>query len=680
MHKFSLMLGALMTISLMLPQMSIAQEKLPRVTVEDSRDQLSVEDIWKSPSLNGPVISPNGKYMAATLASRTGRMNVVVVDLETRKGDILTGYSEFDVLGPRWVGNDRIVYSLGLFNTPTGPGAADGGGLFVVGRDGKERKTISGTLREAQNRGDRVYRSLRFVRTIPGTDEEVIASGNITTADSTDLYRLNLKTGKSELMTRGRPVDRTGDWIVDNNLVPRITSTNLKDTLTTVYYYRKDAQSEWFEIGRNEPNKSPNFVPLAIDADNQTLQVAYNGGRDTMAIYRFDPTTKKVGELIAQHPRYDMGATAFGDRVSGVIVDPETQKIVGYSVDAGKPETVWLDEKYSRVQRALDATLPNRVNSFRRTPDGKKMLVTSYSDTIPAKWYFYDDEKKSIEEIGTARPWLVGKLVEQVPFIYKTRDGLEIDGYYFLPKNYVKGTKLPTIVHVHGGPHARADFWGQPSFGVNEGQLFASKGYAVIVPNFRITPGLGSKIFNSGFGAVGRQMSDDHEDALQWGVNQGFVDPGRACISGASYGGYAALQALVRSSDKWRCAVSGLAVTDFQYQLTTGDGDTRSSTAGQNLWMAILGVKDLSEPVVRDISPVNHASKIKKPVFLYAGEEDIRVPIAQINRMAKELANAGNPPKEYVVKAKEAHGFGVLENSVDTWTKILAFLDENLKK
>lgn len=416
-------------------------------------------------------------------------------------------------------------------------------------------------------------------------------------------------------------------------------------------------------------------MPLAFDANDETLQIAYNGARDTMAVYRYDPNTKKIGELIAQHPRYDMGAAADGDGVAGVIVDADTERLLGYSVDAAKPETVRPDEKYAAIQRNLDQALLNRVNNFRRTPDGKRVIVRSFSDTSRSRWYLHDEEKRTIEEIGAAQPWLDGKLVEQRPFTFTTRDGLEIPGYYFLPKGYKAGTKLPTIVHVHGGPHARADSWGA-GFGVREGQLFASRGYAVIVPNFRITPGFGSKIYYAGFGTVGREMSNDHEDALKWGIAQGFVDPARVCMSGASYGGYASLQALVRSNDLWKCAIAGLAVTDFKFQLTTQQGDTANNVAGVSFWKSILGSTDLNAPIIKEISPVNNADKIKRPVFLYAGADDIRVPLAQIKDMASELESKGNPPKAFVIKKKEGHGFGVSENNVDLYTQVLAFLKE----
>ena len=637
---------------------------------------LTVEDIWKSPSLSNITISRDGKYMAATAPMR-GRMNLVVIPLEGTGAVALTGLEDYDVVNVRWVGSSRLVYSLGQANTPTGAGQGDGGGLYMVSRDGKDRRRISGTVREVLSEGRFVYRRYGYFRGIPGSEEEIIASGNMSSVDSTDLYRLNVVTGRATLMTSGRPSELARSWILDKNLVPRVLTAGVKDKLTQVVWYRKDADSPWVEIARFEANKGPAFVPLGFESDQKTLKVATNAGRDTMAIFRFDPEQKKLGELIAQHPRFDMGANAQGEPVPGVVTDPETDRILGYTVEAAKPEVVWLDDKRRALQASLDAFMPGRINRFSRTPDGKRWLVTSYSDQHPARWYLFDDEKKTIQEIGAARPWLDGKLVEQRPFLFNTRDGLEIPGYYFLPKDWKPGTKLPTVVHIHGGPFARADTFGN-GFGYSEAQLFASRGYAVIVPNFRITPGLGGRIYYGGFGTYGRQMVDDHEDALKWGIAQGFVDPARVCASGASYGGYAALQLLARDNGMWKCAVSGLAVTDLKYQLTTTSGDTAGNEAGVNYWKSVLGIEDLSSPLVREISPVHLASRIKRPVFLYAGRDDIRVPIAQIEEMASNLEAAGNAPKAFVVKDKEGHGFGRLENRVDTWNAILEFLQKHL--
>ena len=649
---------------------------LPAAAAEPA-GQPTLEELLRQPSTANPILSRSGKHLAVTTPHK-GRMNLAVIDLATRKGDLLTSFEEFDVIGVRWVGDDRLVFTLGQLTSPTGPGQFNGGGLFMVSRDGRESRRIAPTVQESRRR-NQVHRSLAFFRTIPGNDEEIIASGNMGDAQSEDLYRLNVRTGRHTLLTQGRPASYTSGWLLDSKLVPRVVTAWVKDSLTFVSYHRAGENEPWTEIGRFERNKGPTFVPLAFESDDKTLQVATNQGRDTMAVYRFDPVARKLGEMIAQNPRYDIGADAAGDRVSGVITSVKDDKIIGYRVDGPKPETIWVDESSAKIQATLDASLKDRINNFARTPDGKTLLVTSYSDQAPTRWYLFDEEKRTLEEIASSRPWLDGKLVEQRPFLYKTRDGLEIPGYYFLPKDTKPGTRLPTILHIHGGPHVRADRWGS-GFGVLEGQIFASRGYAVVVPNFRITPGMGGKLYYAGFGSFGRQMSEDHEDALKWAVDAGFVDPQRVCISGASYGGYAALQGLIKTPALFKCAVSGLAVTDLEYQVTTLEGDTAWNEAGVKLWKTILGTEDLGSKQVKDISPLFNADKIKGAVFLYAGQDDIRVPIGQINRMNRALASAGNPPAAYVVKEQEGHGFGKPENMLDLYTQVLKFLDKQIGK
>jgi dipeptidyl aminopeptidase/acylaminoacyl peptidase len=187
---------------------------------------------------------------------------------------------------------------------------------------------------------------------------------------------------------------------------------------------------------------------------------------------------------------------------------------------------------------------------------------------------------------------------------------------------------------------------------------------------------MGGKIYYSGFGSYGKQMSDDHEDALKWAIEQGFADPQRACISGASYGGYAALWALIRTPGLFKCAIAGMAPTDMEFQATSLEGDTGWREEGLTFWKNVIGVEDLGSKAVKDISPLFSADKLKGSVFLYAGQDDIRVPISQINKMDRALKSAGNPPAGYVVKEREGHGFGRLENNVDLYTRILAFLKQ----
>lgn len=625
----------------------------------------TLEEFMRLPAYASPRISRNGKYFAVTIPIK-GKMNLAIVDLETRKGTALTNFADFDVLGVRWVGNDRLLFSLGQRDSPTGPGQFLGGGLFMISREGSETRKLAPTVQELRRQGQRVYRPMRVLRSIPGSDDEVIVEANLRDADSYDVYRLNVVTGRTTLLTATRPT-LADSWLLDRNRVPRVVTTEIKGTTTQAVYYRKTENDPFEEIARYDATKPGKFDPLYFESNNQTMLVATDANRNTTGIYRYDPNTRKLGELVADDPRFDL---------DGVDTDPVTDELLGYTVDAEKPKQVLLTESDKRIQRMIDGALPDTFNTFTKVR-GDLYLVSSYSDRSPLNWYILDEGKKTLEDLFSSRPWITkDKLTEMRPFILKTRDGLEILSYYFLPRDYKPGQKLPTVVHIHGGPFGRADHWGG-GYGYREAQILASRGYAVILPNFRITPELGSKNYYSGFGAYGKQMLEDHEDAAKWAIAQGFADPDRICISGASYGGYATLMSLARFPGVFKCGIAGAAPTEMEVQLTSPQGDTASNKSGVEFWKAVIGVTDTSK-IPKEISPLYLADQIKQPVMVYWGADDIRVPIEEGNMMIRALERAGNPPKVVLIKKEEGHGFGRAENNVELYTKMLDFLDTSI--
>ena len=86
----------------------------------------AIADYWRPPQYAAPQVSPNGQYFAVLTPSK-GRLNLAVVDLAARKASLLTGFDDYDVIDFHWVGNERLVYTLGLYNSPTGAGQFDGG-------------------------------------------------------------------------------------------------------------------------------------------------------------------------------------------------------------------------------------------------------------------------------------------------------------------------------------------------------------------------------------------------------------------------------------------------------------------------------------------------------------------------------------------------------------------------
>ena len=639
----------------------------------------AIEEFVRRPQYTEMLASPSGRYLATTRAI-SGRLNLVIIDLETRSSFGITNFNDIDVGQVRWVGDERLVFSAIEINKPTGQEAPNAGGLFTVSREGKDFRQLANTAAQLRRNETGGFVALSYQASIPGTTDEIIAAGAVGTDDSFELYRLNLLTGRYRLITAGRPANGISRWILDSKNAPLVAVAQGRSGSTLIHtYYRPNVESPWKEINRFDTTKPPAFVPLAIEPDGKTLLISSNEGRANMAIFRYDPEKQQILELVAEHPQYDLGASPMGQPLSSLVRDPVSGRLLGIRVDADSLQTVWLDEAAAKMQASVDASLPGRTNLI--SSPRKRLVVSSFSDRSPGKFYLFDSEAKRLEEIGPSRPWLEGKLAAVRSFRLKTRDGLEIPSYYVLPANYKPGDRLPTIFHIHGGPFARDVVSGGrfgSSFGVLEAQVLASRGYAVVLPNFRITPELGSSIYYAGFGTYGRQMLDDHEDAVTWAVAQGFADPKRLCISGASYGGYAALQALVRPSNPFSCAISGLPVTDVPFQQT--NADYSESQSARAFWLRVLGINSINEPIAKSISPISHADKIKVPVFMYVGERDTRTPPSQALRMADALRAAGNPVKEYIVGKGEGHGYGVTANNVRLFEGMLQFLETALPK
>jgi dipeptidyl aminopeptidase/acylaminoacyl peptidase len=624
----------------------------------------SIEDVWRLPAYLAPSLSDNGQYLAVTMPVK-GRMNLAVLDLATRKAQVLTGYDDYDVEDVHWVGNERLVFSLGQFNTPGGDlETLRQGGLFSITREGKDFRVLAPTVKWQVDNNQRV-RFMGYLHEVRGSDTDILAWANDRSSVSQDVYRVDLRTGEKTLLTFDRP-DRVGRWLVDHDGVPRVAFSSVKDEPIQIVSYRASATAPWVELHRHGILEEA-IVPIAIQGDE--LIVSSNVGRDTAAVYRYDPKTRKLGEMLAQHPRYDL---------TSVVEDRATGRVVGFRVNGAKPDIAWIDEAYARRQKAVDAALPDTYNVVETSLDGKNVLISAYSDRRVARWYLFDQEKRTLEDLLVSRPWLTpDKMVAMQPVFYRTRDGFEQLAYLMLPNDRKAGERLPMVVHIHGGPWARAEYWGRLTFGAREGQLLANRGYAVLFPQFRATPGFGRKQFVSSQKQFGKTMQEDIEDATDWAIKEGYADAGRICLSGASYGGYATLMGLAKTPDKYRCGIAGLAVTDIGLLMTSDRGDIPFTESSLKYWKAMAGDPDKDRDALKAVSPVYLADRIKAPVLIYSGTDDYRVPLEQMQHMRAALAKQGRSVV-WIQKDYEQHGYAKLENNVELYTGILDFLEKNI--
>ena len=277
-----------------------------------------------------------------------------------------------------------------------------------------------------------------------------------------------------------------------------------------------------------------------------------------------------------------------------------------------------------------------------------KVLVASYADVDPGSWYLLDVATSSLKQIESAKPEIDRNAMAPTQVVrYKSLDGLEIPAYLTLPPG--GGRNLPAVVLVHGGPIVRDRWQWQP-----EVQLLASRGYAVLQPQFRGSAGFGRSFELAGHREWGRRMQDDVTAGAQWLAAQGIADPRRICIYGASYGGYAALWAAVKTPELFRCVASLAGVSDLALMFNA-KSDVNSDSFGRLFELRTIGDPTEDAKLFDEVSPLKGAARIQVPVLLAHGDLDARVPIVHSEKMIQAL-NANGKQYEWILLRGEKHG------------------------
>jgi dipeptidyl aminopeptidase/acylaminoacyl peptidase len=292
------------------------------------------------------------------------------------------------------------------------------------------------------------------------------------------------------------------------------------------------------------------------------------------------------------------------------------------------------------------------------------------SDQTPPSYWLYKTVDKSLQPLVPPRADLPAREMGQRDvYRFKARDGLEIPLLVTMPT----GPKKPraAVLMVHGGPYVRGTHWPWEP----EAQFLASRGYVVLEPEFRGSEGYGHAHFRAGWKQWGLAMQDDLADTVAFAVKQGWVDPGRVCIAGASYGGYAALMGTIKQSDLFKCAINWVGVTDLGLMSSINWSDLSED------WKT-YGMKQLVGDPVADAaqfaatSPLKRAKEIKIPLLMAYGGSDRRVPI----KHGTDLKAAMSPsqPLEWVDYPTEGHGWFNLKTNEDFWGRVERFLAKHL--
>jgi dienelactone hydrolase len=349
-------------------------------------------------------------------------------------------------------------------------------------------------------------------------------------------------------------------------------------------------------------------------------------------------------------------------------VHPRSGRLIGYMQKGTPPKLSFFDpvtdKNVAKIAKAFPKVNRSMVDW---TLDFGKVILATNGNGDSGTWWTVDLQSKAASPLGYERPPIdpveVGA-ISKVP--YKAKDGLEMDGILTLPPGK-EAKNLPIIMLPHGGPTAHDtesfDWWAQ---------AFASRGYAVFQPNFRGSTNRDAAFTKAGHGEWGRKMQTDISDGLSHLAAQGVVDPKRACIVGASYGGYAALAGVTLQQGLYRCSVSVAGVSDLNMMISTDIAESGSNATLKRILKTEIG----SGRELKEVSPRRFAAKADAPIMLIHGKDDTVVPFRQSTVMADALKDAGKQ-HEFVTLAGEDHWLSRGETRLKMLQTTVTFVEKH---
>ena len=473
-----------------------------------------------------------------------------------------------------------------------------------------------------------------------------------------DVYKFDILKGTKELLIENNKF--TG-FVVDHDLNIRFAKLTNKEG-GEEYFQFKDKDWQFFMTISMED--STNTGILGFDKTGSIVYLLDSRGSNTSILKSLNLDNNKTIiiakddkadlDIFTVHPtEYNIQAVAINyDKISYNILDDSIKEDIGY------------------LQKLCDGDLI--INT--RTIDDKNWLVAFDSDIYPVKYYKYDRANKKATFLFSNRKDLEQcKLAKMHPVIIKARDGLDLVSYITFPIDAELDDKLspkkplPLILNVHGGPWSR-DLWGFNS----THQWLANRGYVVLSVNFRGSTGFGKNFVNEGNMQWGKKMHDDLVDSVHWAVANKIADPAKIAIMGGSYGGYAALAGVTFTPDLFACAVDVVGPSNL---LTLINSVPPYWEPILNDFKKRLGPWDTEEEkeVLRQVSPLTFANRIKKPLFIAQGAHDPRVKQAESDQIVSEMKN-NNIPVIYALYEDEGHGFAKPTNRLSYHALVEQFL------
>lgn len=620
------------------------------------------------------TLSPTGRYMAFVVR-RGDTSGLQVRDLETGETTALVASTAGEEFGGtyidwvRWKTEDRLV--VGLSNLEVGRTGGRGTGDVHTVRYGR---TIHSIARNGQSQIN--LEAPRARRGDPGnflallaTDPENILMTFEDSNGGLDVARVNVLTGASEIIVDGDrriqsyTVDRAGNVVARTAMrgimgnVVVMEARGEDDRWTEIFRLRKDQIREMPDYAFFGPTDKPNESYVGVSSD-------VLGGDLTTGVHIYDFSTRTLGPVLWRNDRYD---------VSAIVVEASTSRLLGgcYVEDVFRCD--YVDPERNATMQDIRAAIGPQYNIsiVSQAREGTRWLIQASAPGDPGRYFLFDTAEHSLTPFTRRFRLSTEALARTERVDWQAEDGQALFGYLTRPAG-ANGASAPLIVMPHGGPETRDsltwDSWVQ---------FLASRGYQVFQPNFRGSSGLGHAFAKAGYGQWGLRMQDDVTSGVNHLVAGGLVNPERVCIAGASYGGYAALQAGATQPDLYRCVIAVSGVSDLMSMMRWVREEYGADSDSYEYWLESIGDPGSDRARLEAASPIRHVADWRPPTLLIHGDRDRVVPSEHSERMDRALRGAGKNVR-YIELENQGHSGWTTAIETQVMEEMERFLAEHL--
>ncbi|MGB5492699.1 MAG: alpha/beta fold hydrolase [Woeseiaceae bacterium] len=628
----------------------------------NAEDFAPLEAYGELPVVGMMQLSPDGTRTVSRIAV-DGRDFIAIRDVETNK---IVGGANAERVNPRhlrFVNQQHVVLITSTaVRGGLGRGSFDYSMAYSMNAETSEVRML---LQRAKGLYERQGGLGRIVGRSPDGNTvfmPAFTGGGGGDAPYLSLLSVGLDGARERRIARGNK--HTIDWFVDQNGVP-IIREDFNDEDNVYKIWAVDGKGKEERLLYEEENKLLPFSLVGLTQERDALVIVARSSDTGVASYFL--MSVEDGEISGPVLERD------GLGVERVITDVN-RVVYGVEFEGFLPQYEFFDEMLDKRVAAIKEMLPDtsvRLTSW--SEDFSRLLVKVSGGWNSGAYVLFTGSESTPKTLARSRPAIDKEHVVPTRIIdYEAGDGRRIPALVTVREDVAAKGSAPLVVMPHGGPRSHDRFrfeW--------DVQYLASRGYAVLQPQFRGSDGFGNEHISAGAGEWGGKMQSDVDDGVNYLVEEGLADPERVCIVGASYGGYAALAAGAFSPGMYRCVVAIAPVSDLHRMMRRERSDHGRDHWVLDYWERLQGADLSQKDTLKSLSPAFHADAFTAPVLLLHGKKDTVVPIEQSKIMNKALKKAGKDVTFIQLKGED-HWLSQPDTRLETLRAIAAFIDEHL--